>query len=248
MTRARIASHNLGQRINWSTRLPLLLDLYSTSVKASVYMWQECDEGMALDLCKGLGWTDSSGRPCYWTDSNRNTVAVDPGKFWDLRAEETSLSAESGDLGDRHFRSSMAVLVEHELSGARHWFVSAHLSNGDASEDRATQARVLVDQKNFPKGYPVAMGIDRNCWPTSEPALILAEAGLTDLTLGADDRRTYPAGDTRTDRKHIDAVYGLGVLLKEEDGVPVLPVLVDPGKATDHRCWVLTIELEGNLL
>lgn len=233
--RARIASLNLAQRIDWDRRRPLVVALMSRELRASVYAVQECDYGMASDVARDLGWTDSDGRPCWRTDENRNSVIWDPRKWRDLDSLAVSLTETADDLGDRHYRSVQWVELEHRASGERVWVGSSHLSNGDSDESaaaRVAQARVLA--ASLPTGALLALGLDRNSRATSEPTRVLAGAGLVDLTVGASSLRSHPAGDTRTDGVQIDALFGRGIIAEHVQ-------LVDPGRATDHRAWVVTI-------
>lgn len=235
----RVASLNLAQRTDWATRKPLVVDAMKRTLKASVYLLQETDYNMAAELAVAMGW-GSIDQPCWRTDENRNTVIWDPRKRRDIETDQDSLSAKPGDLADRHYRSASWVLLEDITTGLRVWFGAAHLSNGaDAGADRASQARVLVG--GMPPA-PRVLGIDRNSLGTSEPARILAGAGLVDLTVGADKRRSYPSGDARTDGLQIDAIHGTGVSLTSV-------ALVDVDKATDHRAWVgtLTVPLTSTL-
>ena len=235
---ARIASVNLAQREHMAAAAAAWL---GGTLRASAYLLQEADLGMVVAIAKGLGWTDSPGRPCYRVDENRNAVVWDPRKWRDLRSKAVSLTETADDLGDRHYRSVQWAELEHRATGTVVWLGSSHLSNGDSAESaaaRAAQARVLA--AHLPEGR-LALGIDRNSRGTSEPTRILAAAGLADLTVGASPLRTYPAGDTRTDGVQIDAIFGRGVALRSVR-------LVDPGSVTDHRAWVATLAIPADLL
>lgn len=236
---ARVASVNLAQREAAAGAAAAWL---GGTLRASAYLLQECTHAMAVAIAKGLGWTDSPGRPCWRVDENRNTVVWDPKKWRDLRSKAVSLTEAADDLGDRHYRSVQWVELEHRATGQIVWLGSAHLSNGDSDESsaaRVAQARVLAG--SLPTGAPLLLGIDRNSRGTSEPSRVLAAAGLADLTVGASPLRTYPAGDSRTDGVQIDAILGAGVLLRS-------PRLVDPGTVTDHRAWVATLAIPANTL
>jgi len=236
---ARVASVNLAQREDAADAAAAWL---GGTLRASAYLLQECTYGMAVAIAKGLGWTDSAGRPCWRVDENRNAVVWDPKKWRDLRSKAVSLTEAADDLGDRHYRSVQWVELEHRAAGQLVWLGSSHLSNGDSDESaaaRVAQARVLGG--SLPTGAPLLLGIDRNGRGTSEPTRVLAAAGLVDLTAGADPRRTHPAGDTRTDGVQIDAIFGRGVALRSLR-------LVDPGSVTDHRAWVATLAIPADTL
>lgn len=235
---ARIASVNLAQREDTADAAAAWL---GGTVRASAYLLQEADLGMVVAIAKGLGWTDSAGRPCWRVDENRNAVVWDPKKWRDLRSKAVSLTETADDLGDRHHRSVQWVELEHRAAGQLVWLGSSHLSNGSSDESaaaRVTQARVLA--AHLPEGR-LALGIDRNSRGTSEPTRVLAAAGLVDLTVGASPLRTHPAGDTRTDGVQIDAILGRGIELRA-------PRLVDPGSITDHRAWVATLAIPADTL
>lgn len=231
LTLARISSLNLAQRINWGSRFPRVVDFMTGELRSSVYLLQETDFWMAVQLAKALGWTGSEGEPCFRVDENRNCVIWDPKKWRDLSSRAESLTAARGDLGDRHFRSVQWVQLEHRTLGRVVWFGSAHLSNGDAGAERATQARVLG--MTAPAGLCV-LGIDRNSRASSEPTKVLESFGLVDSTRGVSRLRSYPAGDTRTDEVQIDAIFTKGVLLANT-------MLLEPRGATDHRAWRTTV-------
>ena len=235
---ARIASVNLAQR-DAADEVAAIAAWLGGTLRASAYLLQEADLGMVVAIAKGLGWTDSAGRPCWRVDENRNAVLWDPRKWRDLRSKAVSLTETADDLGDRHHRSVQWVELEHRATGQLVWLGSSHLSNGSSDESaaaRAAQARVLA--AHLPEGR-LALGIDRNSRGTSEPTRILAAAGLADLTAGASPLRTHPAGDTRTDGVQIDAIFGRGVVLRS-------PRLVDPGSVTDHRAWVATLAITAD--
>ena len=233
MFRARFTSLNLAQLTNWVTRFPILMVLINTVFRSSIYAFQECTYDMAVQIAKSLGW-GTPGEPCWRTDENRNTVMWDPKKYRDLDTRQISLTAKAHDLGDEHFRSVCWVLLEHEETKVQLWVGSSHLSNGaDAGAERTSQARVLAS--TAPVGHCV-LGIDRNSLALSSPAQELVVSGLIDLTVGKSKLRTYPAGDNRTDEVQIDAIHGRGIRLSNV-------LLSDPGKATDHRAWVATIEI-----
>jgi len=234
---ARVASVNLAQREDTAASAAAWL---GGTVRASAYLLQECTHAMAVAIAKGLGWTDSDGKPCWRVDENRNAVVWDPKKWRDLRSKAVSLTETADDLGDRHHRSVQWVELEQRSTGQLVWLGSSHLSNGSSDESaaaRVAQARVLA--ASLPTGAPLLLGIDRNSRGTSEPTRVLAAAGLVDLTAGASPLRTYPAGDTRTDGVQIDAILGRGVVLRS-------PRLVDPGSVTDHRAWVATLAIPAD--
>lgn len=217
---------NLAQRRDWSTRGPLALEALATRVRASVLSLVECDHGQALEVCARLGWGDEA-RPSHRTDENRNSVAWDPAKWRDVSTIATSLSAEADDLGDRHYRSALWVLLEHKATGVRLWIGASHLSNG-APEDRPVQARVLVEGHDgvggVPQtGHPVLLGIDRNAWPSSSPSRILA--GVLPL-LSPDLGDSFTGDGVQDGRPPIDGLHGVGLTAAVTQ--------LHPGAATDH--------------
>ena len=244
MFRARVASVNLAQQTAWAKRRGAVIRWALRDLAASAYVLQECDDDdMAEEFFTGLGWSSGSGAKCWDTDENRNTVGVDPRKWYDVRGQSVSLSDKPGDLGDRHFRSVNWRLVRHIKSGDEVWLGSTHLSNGkDAGPERAAQARVLVE--NLPVG-PLLLGADLNSLPTSEPTRVLEGAGLVSATRGRDLRRSYPAGDVRLDGRHIDSVLARGCRF---EGVRMVePPRVEGVWATDHRAWVGTLVVPGGI-
>lgn len=162
----------------WQERGPKVGDFIYDQLRCSVYAFQECLPQQAVDITDRLGWGDSEN-PAYVWDENQNVVAYDRKKWTDVGVLQVSLGPV-GSKADQHRRSVVWVLLHHLSSGKRFWAGSAHLENGD-SEERTREARRLVEV--LPPSYPLALGIDRNSYTTSDdgPRAILEDAGLEEL-------------------------------------------------------------------
>src|SRR6478752_3311163 len=151
----------------WTVRAPRIGSILNDLMRCSVYAWTECMPQQAADNTQALGW-GSAKNPPYVVDENQNCLAWDRAKWTDLEFVAHSLSDTPGDTGDINRRSVLWGYLQHLDTKARIWFGVAHLETGDPPA-RVAQATKLV--ADTPDG-PSCLGIDRNSFDDSDPAMI----------------------------------------------------------------------------